>query len=122
MSQYTNLFVPSFETDQDEEVERKTEMQTLNGGGVWRFKGNNAAKEAASVSMKGILSRLFDNCGRDGKKTTLPLGHCDPIVYPCFKTSVEAEEAVAESLRSGAANSYTPGVGILPARRYFSCH
>ncbi|CAN6880113.1 unnamed protein product [Brassica oleracea] len=119
MGQYTNLFVPSFETDQDEEVERKTEMQTLNGGGggVWRFKGNKAAKEAASVSMKGILSRLFENCSRDGKKTILPLGHCDPIVYPCFKTSVEAEEAVAESLRSGAANSYAPGVGILPARR-----
>ena len=70
MGQYTNLFVPSFETDQDEEVERKTEMQTLNGGGggVWRFKGNKAAKEAASVSMKGILSRLFENCSRDGKK------------------------------------------------------
>ncbi|CAF2029286.1 unnamed protein product [Brassica napus] len=90
MGQYTNLFVPSFETDQDEEVERKTEMQTLNGGGggVWRFKGNKAAKEAASVSMKGILSRLFENCSRDGKKTILPLGHCDPIVYPCFKTSI----------------------------------
>ncbi|CAF2131802.1 unnamed protein product [Brassica napus] len=96
-------------------------MQMLNGGGgaVWRFKGNKAAKEAASVSMKGILSRLFENCSRDGKKNILPLGHCDPIVYPCFKTSAEAEEAVAESLRSGAANSYGPGVGILPARRRY---
>ncbi|KAJ0263134.1 hypothetical protein HA466_0035440 [Hirschfeldia incana] len=122
-SQYTNLFVPAFETDQDEEVERKTEMLTLNGGGgVWRFEGNKVAKEAASVSMKGTLSRLFNNCSRDEKKNILPLGHCDPIVYPCFKTSVEAEEAVSESLRSGTANSYAPGVGILPARRYFSCH
>ncbi|KAF3596735.1 hypothetical protein DY000_02027466, partial [Brassica cretica] len=54
---------------------------------------------------------------KDVKRTILPLGHGDPSVYPCFKTSVDAEEAVAESLRSGAANSYAPGVGILPARR-----
>ncbi|KAF8090765.1 hypothetical protein N665_0468s0042 [Sinapis alba] len=118
MSQHTNLLLPSFETDQDEEVERKTQTQTLNGGGsVWRFKGNRAAKEASSVSIKSVLSRLFDNCSKDVKKTILPLGHGDPSVYPCFKTSVDAEEAVAESLRSGAANSYAPGVGILPARR-----
>ncbi|CAH8359953.1 unnamed protein product [Eruca vesicaria subsp. sativa] len=119
MSQHTNLFVPSFQTDQDEEVQSKTETQTLNGGGssVWRFKGNNAAKEAASVSIKSVLSRLFDSCSKDLKKTILPLGHGDPSVYPSFKTSVDAEEAVAESLRSGVANSYAPGIGILPARR-----
>ncbi|CAN7014881.1 hypothetical protein IGI04_013346 [Brassica rapa subsp. trilocularis] len=118
MSQHTNLLLPLFETDQDKEVERKTEKLTLNGGGsVWRFKGNRAAKEAASVSIKSVLSRLFENCSKDVKKTILPLGHGDPSVYPCFKTSVDAEEAVSESLRSGAANSYAPGVGILPARR-----
>ncbi|ESQ54410.1 hypothetical protein EUTSA_v10025195mg [Eutrema salsugineum] len=118
MSQHMNLFVPSFKTDQDEEVEHKTETQTLTGGcGAWRFKGNSAAKEAASVSMKGTLARLFNNCSKDDIKTILPLGHGDPSVYPCFQTSVEAENAVVESLRSGAANSYAPGVGILPARR-----
>ena len=123
MSQHTNLLLPLFETDQDKEVERKTEKLTLNGGGsVWRFKGNGAAKEAASVSIKSVLSRLFENCSKDVKKTILPLGHGDPSVYPCFKTSVDAEEAVSESLRSGAANSYAPGVGILPARRYLSSH
>ncbi|VVB11261.1 unnamed protein product [Arabis nemorensis] len=110
-----NLFVPSFETDQHEEVERKTE--THSDGGVWTFKGNKAAKEAASVSMKGILATLIDNCSKNINKTILPLGHGDPSVYPCFHTSVEAENAVVESLRSGAANSYAPGVGILPARR-----
>ncbi|CAA7050144.1 unnamed protein product [Microthlaspi erraticum] len=113
-----NLFVPSFATDQDEEVERNMEPQTLPAGGAWRFKGNNAAKEAASVSMKGTLTRLFDNCSHDLNKTILPLGHGDPTIYPCFQTSVEAEDAVVESLRSGgAANSYAPGIGILPARR-----
>lgn len=123
MSQHTNLMLPSFETDQDEEVELKTETQMLNSdGSVWRFKGNRAAKEAASVSIKAVLSRLFDNCSKDVKKTVLPLGHGDPSVYPCFKTSVDAEDAVAESLRSGVANSYAPGVGILPARRYLSSH
>lgn len=119
MSQHMNLFVPSFETDQYEDAECKTETetQTLNGGGVWTFKGNKAAKEAASVSMKGILARLFDSCSKNVNKTILPLGHGDPSIYPCFQTSLKAEEAVVESLRSGAANSYAPGVGILPARR-----
>ncbi|EOA19176.1 hypothetical protein CARUB_v10007855mg [Capsella rubella] len=119
MSQHKNLFVPSFKTDQEEEdVERKT---TGNGGGiggdVWKFKGNKAAKGAANVSMKGTLTRLFDCCSKDVNKTILPLGHGDPSVYRCFQTSVDAEDAVVESLRSGAANSYAPGVGILPARR-----
>ncbi|CAH8275055.1 unnamed protein product [Arabidopsis lyrata] len=112
-----NLLLPSFETGQEEHDERKT---TENGGicgGVWRFRGNKAAKEAASVSMKGTLARLFDCCSKDVKKTILPLGHGDPSIYHCFQTSVDAEEAVVESLRSGAANSYSPGVGILPARR-----
>lgn len=112
-----NLFVPSFETDQEEVVERKTTENGGIGGDVWRFKGNKAAKEAASVSMKGTLARLFDCCSKDVKKTVLPLGHGDPSVYPCFQTSVDAVDAVVESLRSGAANSYAPGVGILPARR-----
>jgi tyrosine/nicotianamine family aminotransferase len=112
-----NLLLPSFETDKEEYDERKTTDHGGIGGSVWRFKGNKAAKEAASVSMKGTLARLFDCCSKDVKKTILPLGHGDPSVYPCFQTSVDAEEAVVESLRSGAANSYAPGVGILPARR-----
>ncbi|XP_019086038.1 PREDICTED: S-alkyl-thiohydroximate lyase SUR1-like [Camelina sativa] len=116
-TQHVNLFVPSFEMDQEEDVARKTTENGGIGGGVWRFKGNKAAKEAASVSMKGTLSRLFDCCSKDVKKSILPLGHGDPSVYPCFDTSVDAEEAVVESLRSGSANSYAPGVGILPARR-----
>jgi len=117
MSQHMNLLLPSFETDKEEYDERKTTDHGGIGGSVWRFKGNKAAKEAASVSMKGTLARLFDCCSKDVKKTILPLGHGDPSVYPCFQTSVDAEEAVVESLRSGAANSYAPGVGILPARR-----
>lgn len=117
MSEHMNLFVPSFETDREEDVERKTTANGGIGGSVWRFKGNNAAKEAASVSMKGTLARLFDNCCKDVKKTILPLGHGDPSIYRCFQTSADAEDAVVESLRSGAANSYAPGAGILPARR-----
>ncbi|KAG7541149.1 Pyridoxal phosphate-dependent transferase [Arabidopsis thaliana x Arabidopsis arenosa] len=116
-TQHMNLLLPSFETDKEEHDERKTMENGGICGGSWRFKGNKAAKEAASVSMKGTLARLFDCCSKDVKKTILPLGHGDPSIYHCFQTSVDAEEAVAESLRSGAANSYAPGVGILPARR-----
>ncbi|CAN8326271.1 unnamed protein product [Cochlearia groenlandica] len=118
MSQRMNLFLPSFKTDQDKEDELNTETQTPPiDDGVWRFKGNKAVKEASSVSMRGMLGRLFDNCRVEVKKTILTMGHGDPSIYPCFHTSHEAEDAVVESLRSGAANSYAPGVGILPARR-----
>ncbi|XP_019087323.1 PREDICTED: S-alkyl-thiohydroximate lyase SUR1-like [Camelina sativa] len=117
-SEHMNLLLPSFETDQEEHDERKTtETGGIGGDDVWRFKGNKAAKEAASVGMKGTLARLFDCCSKDVQKTILPLGHGDPSVYPCFRTSADAEEAVVESLLSGAADSYAPGVGILPARR-----
>lgn len=53
MSQHMNLLLPSFETDQEEDyVEHKTaENGGIGGGRLWKFRGNNEAKEAASVSM-----------------------------------------------------------------------
>ncbi|XP_010526505.1 PREDICTED: S-alkyl-thiohydroximate lyase SUR1-like [Tarenaya hassleriana] len=118
MSQHTNLFVPSFRTDEEANPKTQTQMENANGSGsVWRFRGGDGAKKAATVTLRGVIYMLFDNCSKDLGKTILPLGHGDPSVYPCFRTSIEAEDAVVEALRSGKANSYGPGAGILPARR-----
>ncbi|KAA8526347.1 hypothetical protein F0562_008450 [Nyssa sinensis] len=38
-------------------------------------------------------------------------------MFPCFRTTHIAEEAIADALRSAKFNCYAPTVGILPARR-----
>nr|ACH41761.1 SUR1-like protein [Brassica rapa subsp. chinensis] len=109
---HANLAVPAFRT------EKVAKTQTQNGHGtVWRFGGADKAAKAATVTLRGVIYMLFDNCSKDVKKTILPLGHGDPSVYPCFRTCIEAEDAVVNVLRSGNSNSYCPGAGILPARR-----
>lgn len=109
---HANLVVPAFKT------EKVAKTQTQNGlGTVWRFGGTDKAAKASTLTLRGVIYMLFDNCSRDVKKTVLPLGHGDPSVYPCFRTCIEAEDAVVNVLRSGKGNSYAPGAGILPARR-----
>ncbi|CAF1719070.1 unnamed protein product [Brassica napus] len=109
---HANLVVPAFKT------EKVAKTQTQNSKGtVWRFSGTDKAAKASTLTLRGVIYMLFDNCSRDVKKTVLPLGHGDPSVYPCFRTCIEAEDAVVNVLRSGKGNSYAPGAGILPARR-----
>ncbi|KAG7584552.1 Aminotransferase class I/classII [Arabidopsis suecica] len=109
---HANLAVPAFKTEKDPIT------QTQNGqSSVWRFGGSDKAAKASTVTLRGVIYMLFDNCSKDVNKTILPLGHGDPSVYPCFRTCIEAEDAVVDVLRSGKGNSYGPGAGILPARR-----
>ncbi|XP_020887575.1 S-alkyl-thiohydroximate lyase SUR1 [Arabidopsis lyrata subsp. lyrata] len=109
---HANLAVPAFTTEKDPIT------QTQNGqSSVWRFGGSDKAAKASTVTLRGVIYMLFDNCSKDVNKTILPLGHGDPSVYPCFRTCIEAEDAVVDVLRSGKGNSYGPGAGILPARR-----
>ncbi|CAN8257515.1 unnamed protein product [Cochlearia groenlandica] len=109
---HANLLVPTFRSEKDPKT------QTQNGHGtVWRFGGSDKAAKAATVTLRGVIFMLFENCSKEVNKTILPLGHGDPSVYPCFRTCIEAEDAVVKVLRSGSSNSYGPGSGILPAKR-----
>lgn len=61
---------------------------------------------------------IMKNVNKHDTRPAIPLGHGDPSVFPCFRTSIEAEDAIVDSVRSGKYNCYAPTVGILPARRY----
>ncbi|CAN6804675.1 unnamed protein product [Brassica oleracea] len=113
MSHHSHLLVSALET------ENEAETQTQNGSenSVWRFRGSDTAAKASSVTMRVIVYKLFDLCTPDIKKPLLPLAHGDPSVYPCYRTSIHVENAVADVLRSGKGNSYGPAAGILPARQ-----
>ncbi|CAN6912662.1 unnamed protein product, partial [Brassica oleracea] len=92
-----HLVVPTLQT----ETEAEAQTQDASENNIWRFRGSD---------------KLFDLCSAENKKTLLPLGHGDPAVYPCFRTSIHVENSVVDVIRSGKGNSYGPAAGILPAR------
>ena len=54
----------------------------------------------------------------DPSRPTVPLGHDDPSPFPCFRTTVLAEDAIVDAIRSAKLNSYPPTMlGLLSARR-----
>ena len=85
----------------------------------WCFKENNEVHAAAAFTVRNILQAIIGNIDetRTGKPM-IHLGHGDPSVYPCFRTSTIVEDALVESVRSTKFNCYAPGVGIDPARRF----
>ncbi|PWA72763.1 tyrosine/nicotianamine aminotransferase, Pyridoxal phosphate-dependent transferase [Artemisia annua] len=90
---------------------------------IWCFKENNEVHAAAAFTVRNILQAIIGNIDetRTGKPM-IHLGHGDPSVYPCFRTSTIVEDALVESVRSTKFNCYAPGVGIDPARRTVAEH
>ncbi|KAF9611565.1 hypothetical protein IFM89_033569 [Coptis chinensis] len=90
------------------------------GGGVmkkkWCFKANESISSASGITIRGTLAMLMGSRNLNDSRETIPLGHGDPSAFPCFKASLVAEDAIVESLRSAKFNSYSPSVGIQPAR------
>ncbi|KAM0957225.1 hypothetical protein ACFX2A_025907 [Malus domestica] len=86
----------------------------------WNFEGNfHGEQKTASppITVRGILYMIMRSLNKDDDRPIIPLGHGDPSAFPCFRTSAAAEDAVVDALRSARYNSYSPTVGILPARR-----
>ncbi|XP_010260306.1 PREDICTED: probable aminotransferase TAT2 isoform X2 [Nelumbo nucifera] len=81
----------------------------------WGFVANQGLNVASTFSIRGTLKMLMDAAA--GQRSIIHLGQGDPSVFPCFRTSQIAEDAVADALRSAKFNSYAPPLGILPARR-----
>ncbi|KAI7741596.1 hypothetical protein M8C21_032138 [Ambrosia artemisiifolia] len=83
----------------------------------WGFKENHELHAAAAFTIRNILESIMENI--DEKRSGKPkihLGHGDPSVYDCFRTSTSVEDALVESIRSAKFNCYPAGVGIDPAR------
>ncbi|KAK9285120.1 hypothetical protein L1049_024305 [Liquidambar formosana] len=83
----------------------------------WRFRGNEELNTASGITIRGVLTSLMQSLNQSDPRPTIPLGHGDPSVFPCFRTTPIAEDAIADSVRSAKFNCYSPTVGILPARR-----
>ncbi|XP_010250300.1 PREDICTED: probable aminotransferase TAT2 isoform X2 [Nelumbo nucifera] len=83
----------------------------------WHFKPNGEVNTAADITIRGILNMIMGALDAKDPRPTIPLGHGDPSVFPCFRTTPVAEDAIADVLRSAKFNCYAPNVGIPPARR-----
>ncbi|XP_052136454.1 nicotianamine aminotransferase 1-like [Oryza glaberrima] len=92
---------------------------------AWNFEPNGALLGLTALSVRGVLGRVKAGMaaggggdgGGGGGRAVIPMGHGDPSVFPCFRTTVDAVDAVAAALRSGEHNSYSSCVGLEPARR-----
>eukprot|EP00262_Sarcandra_glabra_P000030 TRINITY_DN1002_c0_g2_i3.p1 TRINITY_DN1002_c0_g2~~TRINITY_DN1002_c0_g2_i3.p1 ORF type:complete len:474 (+),score=76.39 TRINITY_DN1002_c0_g2_i3:805-2226(+) len=105
----------------EREREREREREMENGGErKWRFGPNMNLMAASEISIRGILNMLMENLDVKNGRPTIPLGHGDPSVFPCFRTTPAAEDAVTSTLRSAKFNCYAPTVGVLDARRAIS--
>ncbi|KAF5744087.1 hypothetical protein HS088_TW08G00680 [Tripterygium wilfordii] len=73
--------------------------------------------DASAITVRGVLNNVMGNLNKDDHREVIPLGNGDPSLFPCFRTTIAAEDAVIETLRSAEYNCYAPTVGLLPARR-----
>ncbi|KAM7255971.1 hypothetical protein ACFE04_011712 [Oxalis oulophora] len=72
----------------------------------WSFGVNEALTSGSAITVRGVLNMLMSNINDKGD-VVVPLGHGDPSAFPCFRTCVEAEDAIVHSLKSAFFNSYS---------------
>ncbi|XP_044465309.1 probable aminotransferase TAT2 [Mangifera indica] len=86
----------------------------------WRFGENKYCntniETAATFTVRALLNTLLANLNQNDTRPVIPLGHGDPSVFPCFRTTSAAVDAIVDAVRSAHYNSYSSTVGILPAR------
>ncbi|KAG9447814.1 hypothetical protein H6P81_013942 [Aristolochia fimbriata] len=83
----------------------------------WNFRPTGDAEKAGGLTIRGVLNAIMSNIDGGDSRPVIPLGHGDPSAFPCFRTTPAAEEAIVSAVTSAKYNSYSPTVGILPARR-----
>nr|GEU82433.1 probable aminotransferase TAT2 [Tanacetum cinerariifolium] len=83
----------------------------------WNFKGNKNLKIASAFSIKGVIDDVKTNLNPSDQRPVIPLSIGDPSLFPCFRTTQVAEDAVVDALRSAKFNGYAPKGGVLQARR-----
>ncbi|TVU24786.1 hypothetical protein EJB05_27243 [Eragrostis curvula] len=89
---------------------------------AWNFTPNDTLLGLSALSVRGVLCRVKAGMVEDGVRPVVPMGNGDSSGFPCFRTPPEAEDAVADALRSGQYNSYAACVGVEPARRSIAKH
>jgi tyrosine aminotransferase len=99
-------------------------MEEENGGKPeadgekrWRFGPNKALAAAGGRSIRGTLNKVIACVEETGPRPVITLGNGDPSVFPSFRTTSIAEDAIVETVRSAQYNNYAPTNGLLPARQ-----
>ncbi|XP_059450618.1 nicotianamine aminotransferase 1-like [Corylus avellana] len=87
----------------------------------WGFQGNQELN-ASSISVRGVLNQLMANRNKDDQRSTIPLGRADPTMFPSYRTTSSAADAVADAVQSFQFNCYPPTVGVADARRAVAEH
>lgn len=83
---------------------------------------NGEVNPASGITVRSVLDSIMKNLNESDKRPVVPLGHGDPSVFPCFRTTRVAEDAIVDAVRSAKFNCYSPSVGIEPARRSVAEH
>uniref|UniRef100_A0A7N0V6K6 Aminotransferase class I/classII large domain-containing protein n=1 Tax=Kalanchoe fedtschenkoi TaxID=63787 RepID=A0A7N0V6K6_KALFE len=71
---------------------------------------------SSRITIKGTISLLMSIIENDQKRV-ISLGMGDPSAYSCFRTTVQAEQAVTSALQSGKLNGYAPTAGLVMTRK-----
>ncbi|KAJ4781814.1 Tyrosine aminotransferase [Rhynchospora pubera] len=82
----------------------------------WKFGHNKAMAMAGSRSLRGAINKVITCLEETGPRPVIPLANGDPSVFPSFRTTPIAEEAIVEAVRSAQYNNYAPTNGLLSAR------
>ncbi|KZV36349.1 hypothetical protein F511_03790 [Dorcoceras hygrometricum] len=77
--------------------------------------GGDETESPQTITIKGILGLLMESIDCDDKQV-ISLGIGDPTVHSCFRTTVEAQEAAVDALRSAKFNGYSPTAGLPQTR------
>lgn len=75
----------------------------------WHFtgKGVKSVNRASTISVRGIINTLMDNLNHDDDTRLVVLfGYGDPSMFPTFRTCVEAENAIVDTLRTAKYSCY----------------
>ncbi|XP_065632263.1 probable aminotransferase TAT2 [Quercus suber] len=84
----------------------------------WGFQGNEELNAVSAMTIRGVLTKLWENLDGNNGKPIINIGHGDPSKFPCFRTTPIVENAIVNAIRSAEFSCYfTTAVGLLPARR-----
>ncbi|XXG66829.1 hypothetical protein AAC387_Pa06g0319 [Persea americana] len=101
-------------------------MENAGGEGEeaekWSFTPNHKIILAAQHTVRSVYQTITANLDGRDQRPTISLAIGDPSAFPTFRTAPVAVDAIISAVRSANYNSYTPPVGILPARRAIAEH
>ncbi|XP_072964943.1 nicotianamine aminotransferase 1-like [Typha angustifolia] len=83
----------------------------------WGFGENISLTSAGKNSIRATLYKVMSSLKEGDPRPVIPLGHGDPSTFPCFRTTLVAEDAIVDAVRSAKYNCYSPNVGV-PSAKY----